>query len=64
MKEGITGVKEEKYEKRVREKMTIVGLLKRANTKKFGDLMTSIRDEFAFDIDVYPKTLNSAYALV
>ena len=27
-------------------------------------IMTSIRDQFAFNIDVYPKTLNSAYELM
>ena len=41
-----------------------IGLLKISNTKKYGDLTTSIRDQFDCNIDVYPKTLNSAYELM
>ena len=41
-----------------------IGLLQILNTKKYGELMTVIRYQFAFDIDMYPKTLNSAYELM
>ena len=54
----------EQYMTRVRNKMMAVGFLKRANTKKFTHLMTSIRDQFSFNIDVYPTTLNKAYELL
>ena len=41
-----------------------IGLLQILNTKKYGELMTVIRYQFAFDIDMYPKTINSAYELM
>ena len=44
--------------------MIDIGLLRRSNTKKYGELMMSIRDQFAFNIDVYSKTLNSIYELI
>ena len=44
--------------------MMAMGLLKRANKKKFGRLMVNIRDQYAFGMDVYPKTLDAAYELI
>ena len=54
----------EEYELIVRNKMMAVGFLKRANTRRYEGLMNSIRDQFAFSIDVYPSTLNTAYELL
>ena len=41
-----------------------MGLIKRGNQKKFGGLMVKIREQYSFDIDVYSKTLSSAYKLM
>ena len=55
---------DEKYAERVRDKMMGVALLKRADEERYAELKLSIRDQFAFGIDVYPKTLNGAYDLL
>ena len=55
---------EEDYETIVRDKMMAVGLLKRANKRKFHKLITNIHDQFAFNIDVYPTTLHASYELL
>jgi len=44
--------------------MKAIGLLKSANNKRYNKLMINIREQFAFKIDVYPKTLNEAYDLL
>jgi len=62
--ECIMGVMEEAYKLRVRDKMVAVGLIKRGNQKKFEGLMVKIREQYSFDIDVYSKTLSSAYKLM
>ena len=62
--EGIMGVTIEEYERRMRGKIMAIGLLKRSSTKKYGDIMMSIRGQFTFDIDVYLKTLNTTYELM
>ena len=41
-----------------------MAFLKRADDDRYTDLKLSIRDQFAFGIDVYPKTLNGAYDLL
>ena len=40
-----------------------VAFLKRSDDERYAELKLSIRDQFAFGIDVYPKTLNGAYDL-
>ena len=60
----MTNVTEAAYRERVIQKMKAVGLLKRANKKMYSKLMTSIREQFSFKIDVYPATLNDAYDLL
>ena len=40
-----------------------MAFLKRADNDRYADLKLSIRDQFAFGINVY-KTLNSAYDLL
>ena len=39
-------------------------LLKRASKVKYRKLLTTIRDQHAFGIDVHPKTLHEAYELM
>ena len=62
--EGKATDSDEKYAEKVREKMMGVALLKRADDERYAELKLSIRDQFAFGIDVYPKTLNGAYDLL
>jgi hypothetical protein len=52
------------YERVVREKMMAVAFLKSANNKRYDVLMKSIRENFAFGMDVYPSTLHAAYELL
>jgi hypothetical protein len=51
-------------EKTVRNKMMAVAFIKRANTKRYENLMMQIWDQFAFGQDVYPKNLTAAYELL
>ena len=55
---------EEDYETIVRDKVMTVGLLKRANKRKFHKLITNIHDQFAFNINVYPTTLHVSHKLL
>ena len=55
---------EEDYETIVRDKIMVVGLLKKVNRRKFHKLITNIHDQFAFNIYVYPTTLDVSYALL
>ena len=41
-----------------------VGLIKRRNQKKFWELMAKIRNQYSFNINMYPKILSSAYELM
>ena len=49
--------------KDVREKMMAIALIKRAKFD-YKKLITTIRDQHAFGIDVYPNTLHDAYELL
>ena len=62
--QGLSPKTNSEYDLIVRNKMMAIGFLKRANTRKYEILMSNIRDQFAFNIDVYPTTLNSAYELL
>ena len=42
----------------------LYGLLKRVNRKPYYKLLTNIYDQFAFNIDVYPKTFHTSYELL
>ena len=64
VKNGITWVTEEEYAKFVREKMMAVGLLLRVNTKRYRELIKSIRDKIVFDIDIYPNVLHYSLQFV
>ena len=48
----------------VKNKMQGLDLIKKADRKRYGGLLTSIRDKFALGIDVYPTSLNKAYDLL
>ena len=64
VKKGNVTKENEEYKNIVRNKMLGVACLKRANPRKYGRLMTSIRDQHSFKKDVYPKTLSEAYELL
>ena len=54
----------EEYRTRVIDKSKAVAFLKSANRKTYGKLLSTIRDQFSFKIDVYPKTLSDAYEML
>ena len=54
----------EGYRNRTMEKSKAVAFIKSANKKKYGRLLTNIRDQQSFKIDVYPKTLAEAYEML
>ena len=62
--EGVTEKDEKGYLKLVRDKMLGTAFLKRANEKRYGKLITSIRDQHSFKRDVYPPSLHEAYELL
>ena len=53
-----------KYKGIVKDKMMGVESLKREDQHRFGKLTTSIRDQYSFKKDVYPKTLHNTYELL
>ena len=55
---------EKDYLKLVRDKMMGIAFLKRSNDKRYGRLITSIRDQHSFKRDVYPTSLHEAYELL
>ena len=63
-RDGITEVTKEAYKALVRERNTAVGLIKRRNQKKIGELMVNIIEQYSFDIDVYLESISSAYELI
>ena len=48
----------------VREKMMGTALLKRSDMQRYMPLMTDIRDQHGYGIDVYPKTLSSGHDIL
>ena len=48
----------------VKNKMQGLDLIKKADGRRYGDLLTNIRDKFALGIDMYPTSLNKAYDLL
>ena len=48
----------------VRERIMGTALLKRSDMLRYGPLMTNIRDQHGYGIDVYPKILASAHGML
>jgi len=48
----------------VKQKMTDTALLKRSDMSRYGPLMTDIRDQYGYGIDVYPKILTASHDLL
>ena len=48
----------------VKERMMGTALLKRSYMSRYGPLMTDIRDQYVYGIDVYPKTLAPGYDML
>ena len=48
----------------VKKQMQGLDLIKNSDRKRYGALLTGIRDKFNLGIDVYPKTLNNAYDIL
>ena len=48
----------------VMDRMISVAFIKHANKTKYGKLLTTIRDQQLFNIDVYAKTLQDTYGLL
>ena len=61
---GIDPVSDTEYKQRVEDKSAAMAFLKSANVKKYGKLISCIREQHAFKMDVYPKTLVDAYELL
>ena len=54
----------DEYRVPVTERAKAVAFLKSANKKKYGKLLTTIREQHSFKIDVYPRTLLDAYEML
>ena len=52
------------YKKIVTDRAKAIALLRSACRKKYGRLMSNIRDQYAFKIDVYPSNITDAYDLL
>ena len=61
LKNKVPGVASEDYMPRIIEKTKAVAFLKSANKKVYGKLLSDIRVQHSFKIDVYPKSLVDAY---
>ena len=63
-KNGISKATTEEYRIQTTEKSKAVAFIKSVNRKRYGQILTSIRDQHSFKIDVYPKTLADAYKML
>ena len=52
------------YKKIVSDRAKAVALLRSACRKKYSRLMSNIRDQYTFKIDVYPSNITDAYDLL
>ena len=48
----------------VKDKMQGLDIIKKADRKRYGELLTGIRDKFALGLNVYPTNLNKGYDLL
>ena len=64
VKNNITKATPEEYRQRTTKKSKAVAFVKSANKKTYGRLLSSIRDQQSFKIDVYPKTLADTYKML
>ena len=55
---------EEQYYEIIREKSMAVGLVKRADQRRYKGMLTDIRDQYGYGHDVYPKTLAAAHNMI
>ena len=64
IKKNIKTIARDEYRVRVTERAKAVAFIKSANKKRYGKLMTTIREQHSFKIDVYPRTLVDAYEML
>jgi len=64
IKRNVVPVSVKEYKRRIEQKSTAMCFLKGANSKRYGKLINSIREQHSFKIDVYPKTIVEAYELL
>ena len=55
---------EKQYYEIIREKSMAVGLVKRADQRRYKGMLTDIRDQHGYGHDVYPKTLAAAHNMI
>lgn len=58
---GVTNQVDNQLKKDVMDRMMGVVYVKQANKARYDKLLTTIRDQYSFNIDVYPKSLHDAY---
>ena len=63
-KDGITGVTDEEYETRVRNKMLAVGALRRSDKTMYSHILHDMRNQYQFSNDCYPNNLTKAFDLL
>ena len=63
-KNNVKKASPKEYRTRIIEKAKAVAFIKSANRKSYGKLLSSIREQHSFKIDVYPKTLSDAYEML
>ena len=64
IKNSVTAKTNEEYKEIVKQKAMGVGILKSADYNRYGPLLTSIRDQHGYGIDVYPKTIVAGHDML
>ena len=62
--EDVGTISGDDYRTRVTDKAKAVAFLKCANRKTYGKLLSSIREQYSFKINVYPKNLSDAHEML
>ena len=63
-KNSVTVKTDAEYKEIVKQKAMGVGIIKRADYDRSGPLLTSIRDQYGYGMDVYPKTLVAGHDML
>lgn len=61
---GVTNRDDDKIKKDVMDRMMGVVFVKQANKVRYGKLLITIRDQYLFNTNVYPKSLHDVYELL
>jgi hypothetical protein len=63
-KNNVTGITDAQYQRRVRDKMLAVGVLRRSDKKMYAHILHDMRNQYQLGNDCYPTTPTKAFDLL